>query len=326
MAATLTSSFTLRAATSKMTRASSSLRAAVSIARNPLIVKPWKAQTVNMPSTKRSLSVTTVAAAGKSTVAAAGKSVVAAAGDAKPVCVVTGASRGIGRAIALELGAHGCRVVINYNSAAEKAEEVAEEVRKLGGEAMVVGGDMADTTEIDDLFKKVIAEWGTVDVLVNNAGITRDGMMMRMKKDAWDDVISTNLSGVFFCTQAAVKIMSKKRTGRIINIASVVGVLGNAGQVNYTAAKAGVIGMTKTVAREFASRNITVNAIAPGFIESDMTAVLKEEVIEGILGTIPLKRMGKPEEIAGLVRYLALDPSSAYITGQCISIDGGMAM
>jgi len=151
-------------------------------------------------------------------------------------------------------------------------------------------------------------------------------MMMRMKKDAWDDVISTNLSGVFFCTQAAVKIMSKKRTGRIINIASVVGVLGNAGQVNYTAAKAGVIGMTKTIAREFASRNVTVNAIAPGFIESDMTAVLKEEVVEGILGTIPLKRMGKPEEIAGLVRYLALDPSSAYITGQCISIDGGMAM
>jgi len=150
--------------------------------------------------------------------------------------------------------------------------------------------------------------------------------MLRMKPEAWNEVINTNLSGVFFTSQAAIKVMSKKRTGRIINIASVVGVLGNAGQVNYSAAKAGVIGMTKTVAREFASRNICVNAIAPGFIESDMTAVLSDDVMAKILGGVPLNRMGKPEEIAGLVRFLALDPAAGYITGQCLSIDGGMAM
>uniref|UniRef100_A0A7S0R9P7 3-oxoacyl-[acyl-carrier-protein] reductase n=1 Tax=Pyramimonas obovata TaxID=1411642 RepID=A0A7S0R9P7_9CHLO len=323
MAATLTSSIALRAATAKVASRASSMRAVTNIARNPLTIKSTKTSTANLPAAKRMLSVTR----------AAPNKIVASAtvgpvfeGEERPVCVVTGASRGIGASIAKELGACGCKVVINYASSADKAEEVAEEVRKLGGEAMVVGGNMSEPEEIDALFKKVVAEWGTVDVLVNNAGITRDGMMMRMKKDAWDQVISTNLSGVFFCTQAAIKVMAKKRKGRIINIASVVGVLGNAGQVNYTAAKAGVIGMTKTVAREFASRNITVNAIAPGFIESDMTAVLKEDTVNAILGSIPLGRMGKPDEIAGVVRYLALDPSSVYITGQCISIDGGMAM
>merc|ERR1719183_572529 len=268
---------------------------------------PLKASAPNRTVTSRAAVVNTTAADG-------------------PVCIVTGASRGIGKAIALELGKAGCRVVVNYASSADKAEEVATEVRAAGGEALVLGGDMSDPAAIDDLFKKTVAEWGTVDVLVNNAGITRDGLMLRMKPEAWNEVINTNLSGVFFTSQAAIKVMSKKRTGRIINIASVVGVLGNAGQVNYSAAKAGVIGMTKTVAREFASRNICVNAIAPGFIESDMTAVLSDDVMTKILAGVPLNRMGKPEEIAGLVRFLALDPAAGYITGQCLSIDGGMAM
>eukprot|EP00238_Polyblepharides_amylifera_P010970 CAMPEP_0196590970 /NCGR_PEP_ID=MMETSP1081-20130531/68102_1 /TAXON_ID=36882 /ORGANISM="Pyramimonas amylifera, Strain CCMP720" /LENGTH=277 /DNA_ID=CAMNT_0041914209 /DNA_START=246 /DNA_END=1080 /DNA_ORIENTATION=+ len=252
--------------------------------------------------------------------------VTASASPEVPVVIVTGASRGIGRSIAIELGKEGCKVVVNYASSADKAEVVAQEVRDAGGEALVIGGNMSDPDEVAALFKQVMAEWGTVDVLVNNAGITRDGLMLRMKPEAWNEVINTNLSGVFFCSQAAVKIMAKKRKGRIINITSVVGVLGNAGQVNYSAAKAGVIGMTKTVAREFSSRNICVNAIAPGFIESDMTSVLSEDVIKQILTGVPLNRMGKPEEIAGLVRFLALDPAASYITGQVLSIDGGMAM
>jgi len=242
------------------------------------------------------------------------------------VCIVTGASRGIGKAIAIELGRNKCKVVVNYAASPEAAEEVAGMVREAGGEAMVMQADMSNPQDIDALFKATMDKWGTVDVLVNNAGITRDGLMLRMKQEQWDDVIRVNLSGVFHCSQAAVKIMSKKRKGRIINITSVVGVLGNAGQVNYSASKAGVIGMTKTVAREFASRNILCNAIAPGFIESDMTAVLSDDVMAKILSSVPLNRMGKAEEIAGLVKFLALDDCSSYITGQVLSIDGGMAM
>mmetsp|Transcript_7032 Transcript_7032/g.8050 ORF Transcript_7032/g.8050 Transcript_7032/m.8050 type:complete len:335 (-) Transcript_7032:343-1347(-) len=243
---------------------------------------------------------------------------------AAPVIIVTGASRGIGKTIALALGAAGAKVVVNYASSQGPAEEVAASIKEGGGEALVVGGDMSKSEDIDALFKTVIAEWGTVDVLVNNAGITRDGLMMRMKADQWQAVIDTNLTGVFLTTQAAVKLMAKKRTGRIINVSSVVGIHGNAGQVNYSAAKAGVIGMTKTVAREFASRNIVANAVAPGFIETDMTSELPEKVLNLVKEQVPLGRMGKADEVAGLVKYLAMDPSAAYITGQCLTIDGGM--
>jgi len=249
----------------------------------------------------------------------------AAAEDA-PVCVVTGASRGIGRAIALALGESGAKVLVNYASSAEKAEEVASQIAESGGEAITFKGDMADESDIKDMFSACVDKWGRVDVLVNNAGITRDTLMMRMKSKQWQEVIDTNLSGVFFAAQAATKIMGKSRKGRIINIASVVGITGNAGQANYAAAKGGVIALTKTIAREYSGRNITCNAVAPGFIASDMTAVLGEEIEAKILQGIPLKRYGQPEEVAGLVRFLALDPAAAYITGQTLTIDGGMVM
>lgn len=180
--------------------------------------------------------------------------------------------------------------------------------------------------EIDAMMKTVMEQWGTVDVMVNNAGITRDTLMMRMKPEQWQDVIDVNLSGVFYCTQAATKVMSKKRKGRVVNIASVVGLVGNAGQANYAAAKGGVIAMTKTVAREFAGRGITCNAVAPGFIASDMTASIDKKYEDAILANIPLARYGQPEEVAGLVRFLTLDPAAAYITGQTFAIDGGMTM
>ena len=176
------------------------------------------------------------------------------------------------------------------------------------------------------MMEEVVAKWGTIDVLVNNAGITRDTLLMRMKPEQWQAVIDTNLTGVFYSTQAALKTMSKKKKGRIINITSVVGEVGNVGQANYAAAKAGVIGFTKTVAREYAGRGITCNAIAPGFIASDMTAELGEKIVEAVLKTIPLQRFGKPEEVAGMVRYLAMDPAALYITGQVINVDGGMVM
>ena len=243
-----------------------------------------------------------------------------------PVCVVTGASRGIGRAIALALGESGARVLVNYASSAEKAEEVASKIEEFGGEALTFKGDMADEGDIKDMFAACVDKWGRVDVLVNNAGITRDTLMMRMKAKQWQEVLDTNLSGVFFTSQAATKIMGKKRKGRIINIASVVGITGNAGQANYAAAKGGVIALTKTIAREYSGRNITCNAVAPGFIASDMTAVLGEEIEAKILQSIPLKRYGQPEEVAGLVKFLALDPAAAYITGQTLTIDGGMVM
>jgi 3-oxoacyl-[acyl-carrier protein] reductase len=244
----------------------------------------------------------------------------------KPVCIVTGGSRGIGRAIALALGAAGARVCVNYAASAAKAEETAREVEALGGEAIAVKADVSKRDELDALVKAAVDKWGTVDVLVNNAGITRDGLMMRMKPEAWNEVIDTNLSAVFFATQAATKVMGKARKGRIVNITSVVGVVGNAGQANYSAAKAGVIGLTKTTAREWAGRGITCNAVAPGFIASDMTAAIDKKYEEGILKGIPLARYGQPEEVAGLVRFLALDPAAAYITGQTVNVCGGMVM
>lgn len=248
-------------------------------------------------------------------------------GDAAPlagkVAIVTGASRGIGRAIAIALGQVGASVVVNYARSADAANEVVAEIADAGGEAISIGGNMAEAEAVDALFAQTMDKWGRVDVLVNNAGITRDTLLLRMKPADWQAVIDLNLTGVFLCLKAATKIMMKQRQGRIINITSVVGIAGNAGQANYSAAKAGVIGLTKTAARELSSRNITVNAVAPGFIATQMTADLNAEPI---LAGIPLGRMGEPEEVAGAVRFLAADPAAAYITGQVLNVDGGMVM
>jgi len=239
------------------------------------------------------------------------------------VAVVTGASRGIGKAIAEILGKEGCKVVVNYSTSAEAADKVVEAVNANGGEGYAVKGDVSKAADVEALFSSAMDKYGTVDILVNNAGITRDTLLMRMKQEQWQQVIDLNLTGVFLCTQAAVKIMMKKRTGRIVNISSVVGKIGNPGQVNYASAKAGVIGMTMAAAKEVASRGVTINSVAPGFIASDMTESLP---IEEIKKAIPLGRLGKPEEVAGLVKYLALDPSAAYITGNAFSIDGGIGI
>ncbi|MDB9474309.1 3-oxoacyl-[acyl-carrier-protein] reductase [Dolichospermum circinale] len=239
------------------------------------------------------------------------------------VAIVTGASRGIGKAIALQLAFEGAKVVVNYASSSTAADQVVAEITAAGGEAVAIQGDVSQENQVDTLIKTTLEKFQRVDILVNNAGITRDTLLLRMKLEEWQAVIDINLTGVFLCTKAVSKIMLKQRSGRIINIASVAGQMGNPGQANYSAAKAGVIGFTKTVAKELSSRGITVNAVAPGFIVTDMTSDIKAE---GILQYIPLGRFGQPEEIAGMVRFLASDPAAAYITGQVFNVDGGMVM
>lgn len=241
------------------------------------------------------------------------------------IALVTGAAKGIGRAIALALAADGATVVVNYNGSREKAEQTLEEVRKLGSDGMVYQCNVADTAAADVMVKDIIRTYGRLDILVNNAGITRDNLIMRMSEEDFDAVIDANLKGCFNTIKAASRQLLKQREGRIINITSVSGILGNAGQANYSASKAGIIGLTKTMAREMASRGITVNAIAPGFVETDMTQVLSDSVKEAATAQIPLGHFGKPEDIANMAAYLASEKAS-YITGQIISVDGGMAI
>jgi 3-oxoacyl-[acyl-carrier protein] reductase len=239
--------------------------------------------------------------------------------------LVTGASRGIGREIALELARQGANVAVNFSGSEAKANEVVDEIKALGREAFAVKCDVSNSEEVAAMVKGTIDNFGKLDILVNNAGITRDNLLMRMKEEEWDDVININLKGVFLCTKAVTRQMMKQRVGRIINIASVVGVSGNPGQANYVAAKAGVIGLTKTTAKELASRNITVNVVAPGFITTDMTDKLPEEVTEELLKQIPLARLGEPKDIAKITAFIASD-DSAYMTGQTLHINGGMVM
>tara|TARA_Y100001968_G_scaffold255889_1_gene242146 strand:+ start:353 stop:1105 length:753 start_codon:yes stop_codon:yes gene_type:complete len=237
--------------------------------------------------------------------------------------LITGASRGIGKAIAIELAQYGAEVVINYSTSQDKAEEVVSEIQDLGGIAYSVKANVSEENSVNELIEYINKKSEKIDILINNAGITRDGLLMRMKTDQWQEVIDLNLTGVFLCTRAVSRSMLKRKQGRIINITSVVGLIGNPGQTNYAAAKAGLIGFTRSTAKEFASRGITVNAIAPGFINTDMTKGLD---LDGILAAIPMGTFGTPKHIAGTVRFLASDPAAEYITGQVIQVDGGMVM
>jgi 3-oxoacyl-[acyl-carrier protein] reductase len=239
--------------------------------------------------------------------------------------LVTGASRGIGREIALELARQGANVAVNYAGSEASAKEVVDEITGMGRVSFAVQANVADGTSVTEMVKQTVEQFETLDILVNNAGITRDNLLMRMKEDEWDAVINTNLKGVFLCTKAVTRQMMKQRNGRIINISSIVGVTGNPGQANYVAAKSGVIGLTKTTAKELASRGITVNAIAPGFITTDMTDKLSEEIKGEMLKQIPLARFGEPKDIANVVVFLASE-DSRYMTGQTLHVDGGMVM
>jgi 3-oxoacyl-[acyl-carrier protein] reductase len=241
------------------------------------------------------------------------------------VAIVTGASRGIGRAIAIELGSLGARVVVNYNTSADAAAEVVKEIKDSGSDGVAIQADVSDFEQAKELIHQGIEHFGELHILVNNAGITRDGLIMTMSEDDWDAVSTTNLKSTFNCSKAAVRHMMRKRYGRIINITSISGEMGNAGQTNYSASKAGQIGFTKALAREVASRNITVNAVAPGFIETNIWETVPEEIQTGLMDVIPLGRVGAPEEVAKAVAFLASD-EAAYITGHVLNVDGGMAM
>ncbi|MFD2682863.1 3-oxoacyl-[acyl-carrier-protein] reductase [Bacillus seohaeanensis] len=241
------------------------------------------------------------------------------------VALVTGASRGIGRAIALDLAKQGCNVVVNYAGSEAKANEVVDEIKALGRDAISIQCNVGDSDSVQSMVKETVSHFGSLDILVNNAGITKDNLLMRMKENEWDDVININLKGVFLCTKAVTRQMMKQRSGRIINISSIVGVSGNPGQANYVAAKSGVIGLTKTTAKELAPRGITVNAIAPGFISTDMTDELSNEIKNEMLKQIPLNTLGDPQDIAKVVAFIASD-DARYITGQTIHVDGGMVM
>lgn len=239
--------------------------------------------------------------------------------------VITGASRGIGREIALQFAKEGANIVLNYRSSEEEALELKKELDKLGSNTLTIKADVSNFDEAENLIKEAKNTFGKVDILVNNAGITKDTLLIRMKEEDFDKVIEVNLKGAFNCLRAVSPIMIRQKEGKIINMSSVVGVVGNAGQVNYSASKAGVIGMTKSLAREIGSKNINVNAIAPGFIDTDMTKVLSEDQKKNIISSVPLKRLGQVEDIANLAVFLASDKSN-YITGQVIHVDGGMAM
>ncbi|MGN1327245.1 MAG: 3-oxoacyl-[acyl-carrier-protein] reductase [Clostridia bacterium] len=245
--------------------------------------------------------------------------------EEKEVVFVTGGSRGIGKEIALKYAENGYNVVINYVSDKTDVKKLKEEFEEKGAKAIILKADVSKQAEVEEVVKKAIEEFGRIDVLVNNAGITRDTLLMRMKEEDFDKVIEINLKGTFLVTKAVIPYMMKKRNGRIINLSSVVGIAGNAGQCNYSASKAGIIGFTKSIAKELASRNIRANAVAPGFIDTDMTSVLSEEVKGNINAQIPMKRMGSAKEVANVVYFLGSEQSS-YITGQVINIDGGMLM
>lgn len=243
----------------------------------------------------------------------------------KKNALITGGSRGIGRAIAIELSRQGINIIITYNSSEEKALEVIKEVENNGVKGLAVKVDVSSEEDVKNMMKTIKNQFDSVDILVNNAGVTKDNLLLRMKTEEWDKVMDTNLKGVYLCTKAVARGMMKKRYGKIINIASVVGISGNAGQGNYSASKAGVIGFTKSIAKELGSRGITVNGVAPGFVETDMTEVLSEDIKKHSLNMIPLKRFGKPEDIANVVVFLCSEKAD-YITGQIINVDGGMLM
>lgn len=241
------------------------------------------------------------------------------------VALVTGASRGIGREIALTLAGYGAAVAVNYNGSKERADEVVARITGAGGRAVAVQANVASAVEIARLFEEAVSAFGRIDILVNNAGITKDNLILKMSEEEFDAVLDTNLKGAFLCMKHAAKLMLKQRGGRIVNISSISGIIGNAGQANYCAAKAGLVGLTKSLARELGSRGITVNAVAPGFIETDMTQKLPDQVKEGMLAQIPLKRAGCVKDVAEAVAFLASDHAS-YITGQTLQVNGGMDM